>query len=107
MNRTPRKFSVAFFNWRELSFSLIQGSIIAMAILSIAYYFIYFGAEEKFVRTVTFCTLIFSNVCLTISGRGADSKFWQAKNYQNKLVGRIVFITITFLFTAIYWSPVR
>ena len=44
---------------------------------------------------------------MTISGRGADSKFWQAKNYQNKLVGRIVFITITFLFTAIYWSPVR
>ena len=107
MNRTPRKFSVTFFNWRELSFSLLQGMIIAMAILAITYYYIYLGAEEKFVRTITFCSLVFSNVFLTISGRSTELKFWQIKSYRNKLVRRVILITLSFLFTAIFWSPVR
>ena len=100
MKRRPRKFSVAFFTWRELSFSLLQGGVIAVAVLVAAHHYMVNGSTELEVRTVTFVTLVFCNVFLTLSGRSTEQGVWVTLLRHNALIPWV--LSITFLFLGLF-----
>ncbi|MCX8480437.1 MAG: HAD-IC family P-type ATPase, partial [Sediminibacterium sp.] len=69
MFQKPKPFTVTFFNWKELSTSIVQGIFITAGTLFIYQYAIYNGYTESLTRTMTFTTLIVANIFLTLINR--------------------------------------
>ena len=52
MLQKPRPFTTTFFNWKELSTSIIQGLVITIGSLFIYQYAVYFKFDETTTRTM-------------------------------------------------------
>ncbi len=105
MQQKPRKFSTSFFSWNELSVSLLQGTIVAIGLLSVLYGCLYKSLDIDTTRTITFATIIFSNIMLTLVGRSKNYTIVTTLRYKNGLVPIIVFITLAlFAFSICYPS---
>jgi len=107
MTKAPRKMGTTFLSFKELSISLVQGLVIAIACLGVGYYFMTLGHSIELVRTAVFSTLIFSNLFLTLSNRSFTASIFTTIQYKNKLIPLILFISISILFLSIYFKPVR
>jgi Ca2+-transporting ATPase len=105
MSRRPRKFSVAFFTWRELSMSLLQGLVISLGLMIVAYAYLLRQAEEETVRSVVFTTLVLSNILLTLTGRSRERSVLTTIRYRNKLLPLIITITVVLLVAILVWPP--
>jgi Ca2+-transporting ATPase len=69
MRQKPRPFSSTFFNWKELTTSIIQGLMISIGTLSVYQYATINGYNEALTRSMVFATLIAANVFLTLVNR--------------------------------------
>lgn len=107
MRRRPRRFAVAFFTWRELSMSLLQGAVIAAGLLTIVYYGMTTGLSETKTRTLVFISLIVANVLLTLTGRSRYYTLLTTIRYKNHLVPIILLLTLLLLTFTITFSTVR
>ena len=67
---------MAFFSYRELALSIVQGLVITLAVLAIYQYGIYRGYDEMATRTLVFTTLITANVLLTLVNRSFYYAVW-------------------------------
>ncbi|WP_082018539.1 HAD-IC family P-type ATPase [Pedobacter kyungheensis] len=105
MSQKPRPFTTTFFNWKELSTSILQGLIISMATLSTYQYAIGVGTSEALTRTMVFSCLISANIWLTLVNRSFFYSLFTVIAYKNNLVPLIIMITLIFSFTLIYWKP--
>lgn len=94
MNRPPKPFTQTFFNFRELSVSILQGLVIAVACLTAYKYAIHQGYGENLTRTMTFITLIVSNIFLTLVNRSFRFPIWVTLGYKNKLIAGIIGLTV-------------
>ena len=99
MNRRPRQFSVAFFNWRELAMSLFQGFVIAAGLMVVIFFGMKNSLGEPMTRTLVFSTLIFANILLTLTGRSRFFNLLTTIRYSNHLMP--VMLTLTLLLWAI------
>lgn len=106
MNRPPRKISSTFLSWNELSVSIVQGLAITVACLWLGYESFAKTQNEDFARTVTFATLIFSNIFLTLVNRSFYYSVFTTMKYRNRLLLPMILASLTFLFVAIYFEPV-
>jgi Ca2+-transporting ATPase len=97
MTRPPKDIDEPFFGARKIFFSCMQG--IGILIISLLVYFIgvKMGYTEKSVRTLTFVTLIVSNIAVIISNRSWTSGFLKILSTPNKAVTWIVGGAIIFL----------
>ncbi len=97
MLRPPKDINEPFFGARKIFFSCMQG--IGILIISLLVYFIglKMGYTEKSVRTLTFVTLIVSNIAVIISNRSWTSGFLTILSTPNKAVIWIVGGAIIFL----------
>jgi Ca2+-transporting ATPase len=86
MQRRPRPISEALFSWQELSGSILQGVIIALGVLGVYYWAMQQGYTESMTRTMTFITLIISNICLTLVNRSFDKSILVTIRYHNHLL---------------------
>ncbi|HMP14601.1 MAG TPA: cation-translocating P-type ATPase, partial [Saprospiraceae bacterium] len=86
MQRRPRPISEALFSWQELSGSILQGLIIALGVLGVYYWAMQQGYTESMTRTMTFITLIISNICLTLVNRSFDKSILVTIRYRNHLL---------------------
>ncbi len=94
MNRKPKPFTTTFFNWKELTTSIIQGLAITAGTLFAYQYCVSQGLNEAHTRTIVFTVLIAANVFLTLVNRSFYYSIFTTLRYKNNLVLLIIAITI-------------
>ncbi|MFA9212554.1 MAG: cation-translocating P-type ATPase [Candidatus Methylacidiphilales bacterium] len=94
MLQQPKPLTTTFFNWKELSVSIVQGLFITAGTLFVYQYAVINGYEEALTRTMTFTVLITANIFLTLINRSFYYSFFTTLKYKNNMVLLIIFITI-------------
>lgn len=105
MLQKPRSFTNTFFNWKELTTSVIQGLMITCGTLLIYQYAVSNEYNEPITRTMVFTTLISSNIVLTLVNRSFYYSILSTLRYKNNLVPLIIVITIFITTLLIYIDP--
>lgn len=105
MIQQPRPFTNTFFNWKELTTSVIQGLAITAGTLTAYQFAVYKGLNEDSTRALVFSTLIFANVFLTLVNRSFYYSVLTTLKYKNNLVPLIIAITLVFLTCLLFIPP--
>ncbi len=97
MSRPPKDINEPFFGAQKIFFSCLQG--IGILIICLLMYFIgsRMGYSEKAVRTLTFVTLIVSNIAVILSNRSWTSGILKILLTPNKAVMWIIGGAVIFL----------
>ncbi len=102
MFKKPRPFSTTFFNYKELTTSVLQGLAITIGALVIYQYTVAVGYSENTTRTMVFMVLIVANIFLTLVNRSFYYSIFTTLKYKNNLVPLIIGLTITLSIAMIY-----
>jgi Ca2+-transporting ATPase len=105
MLQKPRPFTDTFFNWKELSTSIIQGLAITVGTLFVYQYGVYFNYSEPIIRTMVFTCLVTANIFLTLSNRSFYYSIVTTIRYKNNLIPIITCITIAITGLLLYVPP--
>ena len=105
MAQKPRPFTDTFFNWKELSTSIVQGLVITIGTLFCYQYAIYQGFNEATTRTMVFTVLVSANIFLTLVNRSFYYSIFTTLLYKNNLVPIIIGITIFITGLILYVKP--
>ncbi|MEO8886727.1 MAG: cation-translocating P-type ATPase [Mucilaginibacter sp.] len=105
MLQKPRPFTDAFFSWKELTTSIIQGLVITIGVLCVYQYAVRQGYDEALTRTMVFVVLITANIGLTLVNRSFIFSLFTTLKYRNNLVLLIIGITIMISFLLLYIKP--
>lgn len=105
MLRPPRAMTDTFFNLKELTISIFQGTGITVATIGIYMYCVQSGYSESVTRTMVFATLIFANIFLTVVNRSFYYSVFEMFRYKNSLLTGMLLVTIA-LSAAIFYIPV-
>jgi Ca2+-transporting ATPase len=97
MSRLPKQLNEPFFGAGKILFSCMQG--VGILIISLLVYFIglKIGYSENSVRTLTFVTLIVSNIAVILSNRSWSTSIFKIFLTPNKAVKWIVGGAIIFM----------
>ncbi|MFA6246174.1 MAG: cation-translocating P-type ATPase [Mucilaginibacter sp.] len=105
MLQKPRPFSTTFFNWKELTTSIVQGLVITIGTLASYQYAVNKGADEQLTRTMVFTCLITANIVLTLVNRSFYYSLFTTIRYKNNLVLIIIGVTLLISASLIYLKP--
>jgi Ca2+-transporting ATPase len=105
MLQKPKALTFTFFNWKELSISLIQGLVISAGTIFIYLYAVHNSYSEQLTRTMVFTVLIVANVFLTLINRSFYYSIFTTLRYKNNMVLYIIFITISMLGLILFIKP--
>jgi Ca2+-transporting ATPase len=105
MQQKPKPLTDTFFNWKELSISIVQGLVITVGVLFTYQYAIFNGSSEAITRTMTFTVLIASNIFLTLINRSFYYSIFTTIRYKNNMVLFIIFLTVTLVGLMLYIKP--
>jgi len=105
MFQKPRPFTNTFFNWKELTTSILQGLMITAGNLVAYLYAVHQGYNEETTRTMVFVVLISSNIILTLVNRSFYYSILTTLKYKNNLVLLIISISILITTLLIYIKP--
>ena len=94
MVQKPRPLTASFFNWKELTGSIVQGLIITAGTLITYQYAVHEGLSESLTRTMVFTMLIAANIFLTLVNRSFYYSVITTMRYKNNLFVLIIGITI-------------
>lgn len=94
MQHKPRPFDTSFFNWSELTTSIIQGLAITVGTLATYQYAVYQNLGEDSTRTLVFIVLVAANIFLTLVNRSFYYSIFTTWNYKNNLIPIIIGITL-------------
>ncbi len=94
MIQLPRSISSTFFNWKELTTSVIQGLVITAGTLFVYQICVSKNYSESHTRTMVFTVLIIANIILTLVNRSFYYSIFTTLKYRNNLVLLIIGITI-------------
>ncbi len=101
----PKPLTSTFFNWKELSISIIQGLVITAGTLFIYQYALQQGYGEALTRTLTFTTLITANIFLTLINRSFYYSIFTTIQYKNNMVLMIIAITVSIVALMLFVKP--
>ena len=105
MIQKPRPFTTAFFSWKELTTSIIQGLAISAGAIFIFQYSIFRGYSESITRTMVFFVLISANIFLTLVNRSFYYSIFTTLKYKNNLVLIIISITVVISGLLLFVKP--
>jgi Ca2+-transporting ATPase len=105
MLEKPRLFTTSFFNWKELTTSIVQGLMITAGTLVVYQYAVYQGFSESLTRTMVFAVLITANIFLTLVNRSFYYSVFTTWRYKNNLILLIIGITITITALLLFVPP--
>jgi Ca2+-transporting ATPase len=105
MIQKPRYLSTTFFNWKELTTSIIQGLMITAGTLITYQYAVNQGYDEPLTRTMVFTMLIVANIFLTLVNRSFYFSIITTIKYKNNLVLLIIAITMAILALLLFVKP--
>jgi Ca2+-transporting ATPase len=97
MSRPPKDINEPFFGAKKIFFSCMQGIGIIVICLLVYFIGLKMGYSEKSVRTLTFVTLIVSNIAVILSNRSWTYGIFKILASPNKAVTWIVSGAIIFL----------
>jgi Ca2+-transporting ATPase len=97
MFRPPKDINEPFFGARKILFSCMQGVGIIVICLLVYFIGLKMGYSEKSIRTLTFVTLIVSNISVILSNRSWTSGIFKILATPNKAVTWIVGGAFVFL----------
>ncbi|NDP22452.1 MAG: cation-translocating P-type ATPase [Paludibacter sp.] len=97
MTRPPKDINEPFFGINKILLSCMQGVGILVICLAVYFFGLQFGYTEKAVRTMTFVTLIVSNIGVILSNRSWTSNIFTIILSPNKAVKWVVGGAIFFL----------
>jgi Ca2+-transporting ATPase len=97
MSRPPKDINEPFFGAKKIFFSCMQGIGIIVICLLVYFIGLKMGYSEKGIRTLTFVTLIVSNIAIIISNRSWTHGIFKILASPNKAVTWIVGGAIIFL----------
>ena len=107
MQQKPKPLSITFFNYKELSLSIIQGLVISAGTLFVYQYSVHNGYDEAMTRTMTFTVLIAANIFLTLTNRSFYYSILTTLKYKNNMVTFIIFITVAMVGLILYVPPLN
>ncbi|TDS14174.1 Ca2+-transporting ATPase [Maribacter caenipelagi] len=102
MIKKPRPFTTTFFNYKELTTSIIQGLAITIGALAAYQYSVTEGFSENSTRTMVFMVLIVANIFLTLVNRSFYYSIFTTLKYKNNLVPLIIGLTIILSLAMLY-----
>lgn len=105
MSAKPRALTTTFFNWKELTISVIQGFVITAGTLFVYQYSVKNNYNEALARTMTFTVLIAANVFLTLINRSFYYSIFTTLRYKNDMVWFVIVITMVIVGLILYVSP--
>ena len=105
MSKNPRPFTNTFFNWKELTTSIIQGLAITVGTLAVYLLSVNQGFDEALTRTMVFTVLIAANIFLTLVNRSFYYSILTTLKYKNNLVLLIIAITIAITGLLLFVPP--
>jgi Ca2+-transporting ATPase len=105
MLQKPRLFTTTFFNWSELSTSIVQGLVITFGTLFAYQYAIHEGFNENTTRAMVFTVLVTANIFLTLVNRSFYYSIFTTLKYKNNLVSIIIGLTISITALLLYVEP--
>ena len=105
MSQKPKPLSTTFFNFKELSISIIQGVIITVGTLFVYQFAVANNYNEALTRTMVFTVLITANIFLTLINRSFYYSILTTLKYKNDMVLFIVFMTIALVGIILYVDP--
>ena len=105
MSQKPKPLSSTFFNWKELSTSIVQGLAITCGTLFVYQLAISNGYGEDLTRTMVFTVLITANIFLTLINRSFYYSIITTLKYKNNMVLGIVALTIAIVGLILYVNP--
>jgi len=105
MFQKPRPFTTTFFDWKELTTSIIQGLVITLGTLFVYQYSVHQGYDADRTRTMTFTVLIVANIFLTLINRSFYYSILTTLKYKNNMVLQIIFLTIAIVALLLFVKP--
>jgi Ca2+-transporting ATPase len=105
MLQKPKAIANTFFNWKELSLSIIQGLTITIGTLFIYQYSVNLRYNEELTRTMVFSVLVIANIFLTLINRSFYYSIITTLKYKNNMVLYIILITIAIVGLILYIKP--
>lgn len=105
MLQKPRPFSNTFFNWKELTTSILQGLLITAGTLFVYRYAVREGSNEAITRSMVFTVLISANIFLTLVNRSFYYSVLTTLSYRNNLVLLIIGITVAVTGSLLFIHP--
>ena len=105
MIQLPKPFTTTFFNWKELSISIIQGLAVTAGILITYQYSVNNTYNEALTRTMCFSVLIISNIFLTLINRSFYYSILTTLKYKNNLVLLIISATLALVSLLLFVKP--
>lgn len=105
MSSKPKPFTLTFFNWKELSVSIIQGLVITIGTLSTYQYCVFHSYSEQLTRAMVFSVLIVANIFLTLINRSFYYSMLATIRYKNKMVPLIILITVLLWSCMLFVKP--
>ena len=105
MIQLPKPFTTTFFNWKELSISIVQGLAITAGILITYQYSVNNTYNEALTRTMCFSVLIISNIFLTLINRSFYYSILTTLKYKNNLVLLIISATLALVSLLLFVKP--
>jgi len=105
MLQRPKALTTTFFNWKELSISIIQGLVITAGTLFVYQYSVMNDYNEALTRTMTFTVLITANIFITLINRSFYYSIFTTLKYKNNMVFLIILITITIVGLILFIKP--
>ena len=105
MLQSPRPYTNTFFNWKELSTTIVQGLMITAGTLIAYQYAVRQGYSEGLTRTMVFTGLIAANIFLTLVNRSFYYSIFTTMKYKNNLVLLIIITTMGITGLLLYIKP--
>jgi Ca2+-transporting ATPase len=105
MIQKPRPFTTSFFNFKELTTSIIQGLMITTGSLLTYQFAVMHQYSEAHTRTMVFTVLIAANIFLTLVNRSFYYSIITTLKYKNNLVLIIIGITLVITSLLFYVKP--
>lgn len=106
MSQQPRKYTSTFFNWKELTISILQGLVITAGTLITYQFSVHSGYNEATTRTMVFVTLVTANIILTLVNRSFYYSIFTTMFYKNNFIALIIGITIILTMSMLYFAPI-
>ncbi len=100
--KKPIPTGTNLFTSSQLTITIIQGLVITLGCLIIAYYASHSGFSEMKIRSFVFCTLVFSNIFLTLINRSFTQTIFQTIKRKNLLIQSIITVSFIFLLLILY-----
>ena len=107
MERPPRRRDEGLFSRATLAISLLQGCMVLAAILLVYTWALSSGAGAGEARTLTFVTIVFSNLGLIMINRSWKESILTTLNYPNRALWWVLAGTLTALMLVLFIPALR